>query len=197
MKLLITQTLLSAWRWAIGNEDGSGWEEFMTKLRRESLATNDKMRDGIEFENHVYAALAGTIPDPKLWCREGVIRVASHISGSVLQPSLYRTVEVGGHQFLLHGKPDAVRAGTVFDVKYSEHYHLNKYFGSPQTPMYLRIVGGSKKFEYVISDGKYMYLEWYYPDEVDPIESIISSFMGFLETQHLHNLYIDKWRAHE
>ena len=192
-KLRITQTLLSSWQY-IGKKD-DGYEDFLRTLNREPKQPTKQMLDGIRFESCVNNVLDGAIIEETHEWYKPVTQLAQYLQGSQKQVVIFKDVQVNGVDFLLHGVLDFLRAGIIFDTKYSKRYELNKYLKSPQHPMYLTLVPEAYRFEYLICDGTYLYRECYPRDIVEPIEPTIKCFMEFLDRMNLVDTYIDKWRV--
>lgn len=192
-KVRITQSLLSAWEWSFKVEDG--WEDFLSTLNREKKQPTKAMLDGIRFENCLNSVLKGeTIPEDHEWYTV-IMKMAEELQDAQQQVTLFQEIEVGGQTFLLHGVLDYLKAGRIYDCKFSKTYHLNKYLASPQHPMYLQLVPEARDFTYIISDGKYIYRERYPRDIVPPIEPNIKNFMDFCKKHGLWKTYIEKWRV--
>ena len=193
MTVRITQSLLSAWVWSFKKDEG--YEEFLQALRREKKPMTQAMLDGIKFENVLNSALKGEkIPEDHEWYKV-ITEMAAELDGAQQQVNLYREIEVGGQQFLLHGVLDYLRAGHIWDCKFSKRYELNKYLTSPQTPMYLDLVPEAFDFTYIVSDGKYVYRERY-PREIVPSISItINQFQKYLLQHNLWEIYEQYWRV--
>lgn len=190
-KLRITQTLLSAWGYVYKSDDG--YDEFINTLNRIPKEPTKAMLDGTRFEGCVNAALDGNpIPKDHEWY-EPVTTLARYLKGSQQQVTQFRDIEVDGVPFLLHGVLDFLKAGVIYDTKFSKTYHLNKYFDSPQHSMYFSLVPEARMFKYLICDGKYIYSETYYPGDVVPIERQIQDFMRFLDRQKLIDTFVEKW----
>ena len=192
-KLRITQSLLSAWEWSFKTDNG--YEDFLCTLRREKKPPTKAMLDGIQFENVLNSVLKGEIiPADHEWYPV-ITEMSEELKGSQQQVTLFKEVEVGGQEILLHGVLDYLREGHIWDCKYSKTYHLNKYLNSPQTAMYLRLVEEAKDFTYIVSDGKYVYREKYPRDIVPPIETTINQFLTYLKKHDLFEIYSEKWRV--
>lgn len=193
MTVRITQSLLSAWMWSFKKDEG--YEEFLQSLRREKKPMTQAMLDGIKFENVLNSVLKGEkIPEDHEWYKV-ITEMATELDGAQQQVNLYREIEVGGQQFLLHGVLDYLRAGHIWDCKFSKRYELNKYLTSPQTPMYLDLVPEAFDFTYIVSDGKYVYRERY-PREIVPSISItINQFQKYLLQHNLWEIYEQYWRV--
>lgn len=192
-KFRITQTLLSSWIWA--HKLDNGYEDFLRVLRREKTPQTKAMLDGVNFEGMVNAHLDGAPLDPKHKWAKVIGEVSEELQGSQKQVTLFRDTTVDGVSFLLHGVLDFLRAGVIYDTKFSTKYSVNKYLNSPQHPMYFALVPEAYEFKYIISDGKYVYRERYTPKDTEPIEKTISQFMKFLDRHKLVDLYCENWKT--
>ena len=192
-RYLITQSLLSAWRWGLALDDG--YEDFLKALRREPIQQTRAMLDGIRFENVLNSALKGAEIEPSHEWYAPISELYWTLRGAQQQAAISKDITVQGVGFVLYGRLDYLKAGVVYDAKYSKTYHVGKYIDSPQHPMYLALVPEAREFQYKICDGKYVYTETYHPDEVDPIERTISHCMDFLDKMKLVDIYCDAWRS--
>ena len=195
-KIRITQSLLSSWLWAFKKDDG--YEDFLRTLSREPKQPTQAMLDGIQFENCLNSVLNGEhLPENHKW-KFPIAEMADELWGSQQQVELYKNVVVDGQPILLHGILDYLKAGHIYDCKFSTHYYLNKYLDSPQTPMYLALVPEAFDFTYIICDGKYVYRERYPRDIVQPIEVTLRYFMNYIRSRdELQKILIEKWSAIE
>lgn len=192
-RYLITQSLLSSWLWSYKLE--TGYDDFLKTLRREPIQQNKAMLEGIRFENVLNATLKGAeIGIDHEWYKP-IMELYPTLAGAQQQVRLSRDLTVNGVTFVCYGVLDFLKAGTVFDTKYSKTYSVGKYLDSPQAPMYLFLVPEAREFQYKICDGKYIYTETYRPDEVEPIERTIKNFMGFLDKMNLVETYTTAWRS--
>lgn len=192
-KYRITQTLLSAWLWSY-KLDG-GYEDFLRTLRREKTPPTKAMLDGVRFEGMVNAVLDGAPLDEEHKWAECIREVSGELAGAKKQVTVFRDIKVDGVPFLLHGVLDFLRAGVIYDTKFSTKYSVNKYLNSPQHPMYFALVPEAYEFKYIICDGKYVYRERYTPQDVEPIEKTIAQFMKFLDRHKLVDLYCENWKT--
>ena len=192
-KCLITQSLLSSWLYTYKTD--SGYMDFLKALRKEPVQPTKAMLDGIRFENCLNAVLNGAEIDKTHEWYKPITELYATLKGSQQQVSASRDVTVDGIPFVLYGKLDFLKAGVIYDTKYSKTYRVGKYLDSPQHPMYLALVPEAREFQYKICDGKYIYTETYHPDEVEPIEHTIKCFMNFLEAQGLVQEYFYNWRS--
>lgn len=195
--LRITQTLLSSWKYVYLKEDG--YEEFLRTLNREKKPQTKAMLEGIRFENVLNAVLDGAAIDPKHEWLYPIIEISDELWGASQQVTLFREIEVQGVPFLLHGVLDFLKQGIIYDTKFSTNYKVGKYLDSPQTSMYFALVPEARLFEYIISDGKYVYREKYprylIGDGIEPIERTIDNFMSFLDRQNLLQTFKENWEV--
>ena len=194
-KVRITQTLLSAWLYSFKTDDG--YADFLKTLNREKKQPTKKMLDGVRFESCINNVLDGSVIDKDHEWYGVVTELSNYLWRSQKQVVLFEEIKVEDQVFLLHGVLDFLRAGVIFDTKFSTTYHLNKYLSSPQHSLYLRLVPEARRFEYLISDGQYIYKEVYPRDIVPPIENYIKYFMKFLKQHGLWEVYAEKWSVQE
>ena len=196
-RFLITQSLLSAWRWSLILE--TGYDDFLKTLRREPIQPNKAMLDGIRFENCLNAVLDGAEIEPTHEWYKPIMELYPTLYGSQQQASPSCEMVIDGVRFVLYGKLDFLKAGVIYDTKYSPRYpnkgNANNYIDSPQHPFYFALVPEAREFQYKICDGKYIYTETYRPDEVEPIERTIKNFMDFLDKMNLVETYTTAWRS--
>ena len=192
-KVRITQSLLSSFQWVFRKDDG--FDSFLKTLNREKEPPTQAMLDGIRLENVLNSVLNGEPIDSTHEWFYPIAEMACELHGARQQVTLFQDCEVDGQPFLLHGVLDYLREGHIWDCKFSKRYELNKYLGSPQTPMYLALVPEARDFTYIISDGEYVYRERYPRDIVPPIEPTIKNFMAFCKRYGLWDTYIEKWRV--
>lgn len=190
-KFHLTQSLLSDWQYSFVMEDG--YERFVKSLNRVPKQPTEKMLNGVAFEGCVNSTLNGAyIPEDHKWYKP-VMELAKYLHGSQQQVALKRDIIVEGVCFELFGVLDFLRAGVIYDTKFSDSYRLNKYLHSPQHPMYFYLVPEARRFEYLSCDGKFIYKETYYPEDTEPIELTIKQFMRYLEKHNLIETFTSKW----
>lgn len=197
-RFLITQSLLSSWNYIFSCRDGyedDAMEEFKKKLLREPTEPSEAMLNGIAFEEEVYKESAGVQRTPHPLWESGITAVASIIQGAPVQIRLSKEAEIGGHRFLLYGILDALKAGVIYDVKFSRSYEAGKFLDSPQHSMYLELVPEAWAFTYLVSDGKDLYRETYRRKETTPIQEIIEQFIGSITDMGLFETYKEHWLA--
>lgn len=192
-KFLITQSLLSAWLWAYKLDNG--YEDFLKTLHREPIQPTKAMLDGQRFENVVNAVATGAEIEPTHEWYKPVTDVVGYVKDAQQQVKLSRDISVQGVNFVIYGVLDYLKRGVIYDTKYSKTYHVGKYLASPQHPMYFALVPEAYRFDYLISDGDWVYRETYRPDDVEPIEATIKHFMDYLDSRKLVDTFCENWRS--
>ena len=201
-RYLITQSLLSAWQYMFDCYEG-GEEEakasFLRALNREKEEPTQAMLDGLAFEKAVYGYASGTDVTPDNW-KSGVEKTAAYLRGAQFQVRVSRELEIDGMTFLVYGVLDALKAGTIYDVKYKVKSFgslelAGSYLESPQHPAYFYLVPEAYEFVYLVSDGEDLYTERYTPQECKGIERFIRDFVKSMRDMGLLDLYRQKWEA--
>ena len=199
----MTHSLLSSWLYTMKENpyedlttEKDPMEEFMQTLRREPTPTTDAMQKGIDFEDMVTGFITGDKPlnFNENW-QDAALRVADIIRGGLLQYKAKRTVTVNGMDFLLYGRLDALKAGVIYDIKFSSGYERGKFVAGTQHPTYLEIVPEATCFKYLISNGSEVWTETYTREETPSIFPVISDFVDWLRATGLLDLYKEKWSA--
>lgn len=200
-RYMITHSLLSSWLYAMKEnpfEDATTerdpYSDFLKVLNREPTETTEAMQNGIDFENLVTAIINGNADVNDNWY-EAAKNIASRIKYGVLQCKASKEIEVAGITVLLYGRLDALRAGVIYDIKFSKSYDVGKYIDSTQHPTYFEIVPEAKEFTYLVSNGTNVWPETYRRDESQDIKVIISDFFSWLSAQGLMEKYKEKWLA--
>ena len=192
-KFLITQSLLSSWLYTYRIENG--YQEFLDALNKKPKQPTQAMLDGNRFENVLNSVLDGAIIYSDHEWFQPIGELYLLLIGARQQVKLSRNIEVNGDTFCVYGVLDYLKAGHIYDTKYSKRYQVGKYLESPQTPFYFYLVPEAMDFTYLICDGEYIYKERYFPDEVEPIERLISNFMAFLDKHNLTETYKTLWKS--
>lgn len=201
-RFLITHSLLNSWLYLLRENpyettesEENRLDDFLRVLKRIPTPTTPAMQNGIDFEDMVTAIMDG---EPN-YAHEGWIdaatKIASILDGSVLQYRAKREVVIAGVPFLLYGRLDALRAGTIFDIKFTGKYDVGKYVTYTQHPMYFAIVPEAIDFTYLVSNGSSVWKETYRRDESPAIEPIIADFVEWLKFNGLWELYCEHWLA--
>jgi len=218
MRYLITQSLISAYKYQftdfydIYEKEESAWkaeeraqDDFLSILRREDRPTTEAMQNGIDFEELVVKICEGNRivhdgqydhPQYEKWLK-GACEIAHKVKGSVFQAAISAPLKIGGMEYLLHGRLDALKRGTIYDIKFSSRYEYGKFFDSAQHPMYLALVPEAHTFIYLVySDGR-VYEESYRREDTRDIAPIISEFAEYLNAHGLMEIYKEKWLARD
>lgn len=203
-RLLITQSLLSAWNYTFDCMEGyeeDAMSDFLKALRREPKEMTEAMSNGCAFEDEVYKAahhLGRVTPHPK-W-EKGIQAVASRIMDAAVQVKCYADFSVSGYDFKLFGIMDAIKAGHIYDVKFlskslgsTDVY--GKYLNSPQHPAYLFAMPEAMDFTYLASDGDELYTETYTREMTRPFPEIVEEFVRWLKGMQLIDEYVQHWTA--
>lgn len=169
-------------------------EEFLATLNREKREPSEAMKNGILFENLVTAITWGADDPGDRW-HGAASKIAEIIDGGRLQYRACKEIEVGGLTLLLYGRLDALRAGEIYDIKFSKGYERGKYLDSTQHPVYLELVPEALGFTYLISNGSEVWTERYHRSETPDIMPIISDFLDWLRAMGLMDIYKEKWLA--
>ena len=191
-KFLMTQSLLSSWQYAL---KAGSFDEFLSTLRREKKPQSKAMLDGIRFENVVHAVSDGAEITPEQEWYRPVTEICEIITQGQYQVRASRPLVVDDVEFVCYGILDFLKAGVIYDTKFSRTYRVGKYLDSPQHPMYFYLCPEVRRFEYIISDGNYVYRESYLPEDTEPIEKTVRQFMIWMDRAGLVDLYCENWRS--
>ncbi len=200
-RYLMTHSLLSSWLYAMrenpyedATSDKDPMGEFMLTLRKEPTPTTEAMQKGIAFEDLVTAIVNGTHDTQHRWYTAAA-KVAGIVQGGILQYKARKEISVGGLTLVLYGRLDALKAGGIYDIKFSTGYDRGKYFDSTQHPVYMELVPEAQHFTYLVSNGTEVWTEQYRREETPSIYPIITDFLDWLTAQGLLGLYQEKWLA--
>lgn len=220
-RYLMTHSLLYSWLYAMKDspyEDATtekdAYAEFLQTLRREPTPTTKAMQAGIDFEDLVTKVLQGDgiaayhkenrntgdlekelYPVVEHPWYEGANDVAGIIRGAQLQHKVSKEIVVDGMTLLLYGRLDALKAGTIYDIKFSPKYERGKYIESTQHPTYLELIPEAQRFIYLVSNGTLVWTEPYERADTPSIYPTISTFLAWLtETGHMAT-FKEKWLA--
>lgn len=221
-RYLVTQSLLSAWGYTFDCYEGNEEEarrEFLRVLNREPGEVTQAMLNGIAFEKLCYSIADGSFRpgfENSGHCNpntgepmghkvypfgyQGACKIAEYIKSATFQVRASREIIVDGVTYLVHGVLDALKAGTIYDVKFSSKSFNSvdlpgKYLESPQHPAYFYLVPEAEEFKYLVSDGEEIYIEPYRREDTREIGEIIAEFVKSLRMDGLLELYREKWRA--
>ena len=114
---LITPSLLNSWKNLLEKEYVTV-EDFNQVLNREPTPSSESIEKGFMFEK---------------WCENHY----PETQGGVFQYAAKKPISFGNMEFLLYGRMDCIKAGIIYDFKYTANYECGKYYGNPQTSAYL------------------------------------------------------------
>lgn len=203
----ITKSLIESWNYCYScyeSVSGEAYQAFLSTLRREPRETSPEAQNGIDFENDVYALVNGfpKSQDTPGWWERGERLVADELIGAELQVKVRRELSCHGMDFLVVGVLDALRAGVIKDVKFSNKGFSSadlqgKYLDCSQHPAYFYLVPEAYRFDYIVSDGEDIYTETYYRETTRPFPEIVEEFMRSLEDMGLMDTYKQYWKIKE
>jgi len=200
-------------------------EDFLAALRREQTPTTDAMQRGHDFEELVTLlaedasdfdiydiepqfSMGGSLNDDGIWetrkfkkpqwarWYDGARQIADKVRGGVFQVKINQPLVVGNTEFLLHGRIDVLKFGTIHDIKFASRYEYGNYIDSAQHPMYFAIVPEAHTFSYqVYRDGFGAFEESYRREDTRDVAEIITEFMEYLHARELIELYQQHWLA--
>lgn len=204
MAYRITQTLIGAWNYLYSCPEDAreeAYNDFLDTLNRVRKHPTPEMQNGIDFENEVYKEAAGIArPAHPKWER-GIHAVATALTGAPVQVIVQRGLTtLGATELLVHGVLDALKAGTIYDVKFCNKRFgyaelAGKYLNSPQHSTYFYLVPEATRFQYLVSDGEDLYTETYTRANSVPFEAIAKEFLESLDAMGLMGVYKEKWVA--
>jgi hypothetical protein len=192
-RYLLTQSLLGSWLYIYNAFEGyedNAFDDFLLTLRREPKEQTEAMLAGIDFENLVNAAADGAEAKTS-----AVREIADIVRGGQKQVALYQDKTIGGVDYLLYGRLDYLKAGVIYDIKYSKSYEAGKFTDSIQHPFYFELCPEAPEFKYLISDGNDVFKETYFRNLTPEIDKTVIQFMQFLNERKLAEIYFEKWKA--
>lgn len=202
MAYLMTHSLLSSWLYSMrdnpyadATQEDTSKEDFLRVLRREPTPTTEAMQRGIDFENLVTDIVRGAEIDPEEKWGRAAKAVADIVSGGQLQYVATKAVTINGLELLLYGRLDALKAGAIYDIKFSSGYERGKFIDSTQHPMYMELVPEADFFSYLVSDGNEVWTENYRRDETPSIIPTIVDFLRWLNETGNMEIYLKYWGA--
>ncbi|MCH5186806.1 MAG: hypothetical protein J1F63_00280 [Oscillospiraceae bacterium] len=203
MSYLITQTLIGSWNYMHSCREEcqkDAYNDFLRTLNRIPQETTPAMQNGIDFENEVYKAAAGISRTAHPKWESGINAVAAIIKGAPVQVKAQRELTIGSMDLLVYGIMDAIKAGKIYDVKFSNKSFSSvdlagKYLDSPQHPTYFYLEPEAQEFQYLVSDGVDLYTEVYTRGNSRPFKEIAEEFLSSLDAMNLLDAYKENWEA--
>ncbi len=203
-RYMVTHSLLSAWLYSLkenpysdATTEENPMEDFLKVLRREPREATEAMQNGLEFEAVCYRFANG---DHSLFSNEdkwgdAASEISDIIKGGTFQLKAKKMLTVAGTDVLLFGVLDVLKAGRIYDIKFTKSYDRGKFFDSTQHPAYFELIPEAQEFTYLASNGSAVYTETYRREEARSIFPVISDFFSWLDAAGLTQIYREKWRA--
>lgn len=200
MKMLITPTLLNAWTFFLNA--GEDWEEkaredFLATLRKEPFLPTPAIQAGIDFERDVMkVALGGELDEEDESYNACVCEVAGIVRHGQWQVKVQKNIMVSGEEILLYGKVDVLKGPFCYDIKFTGKYEAPKYQASAQHLLYIECLETVPVFQYLVSDGKAVYVEEYRKDSIPLVDPMVSDFLSWMGANPTYGeIFRDKWKA--
>jgi hypothetical protein len=198
MKTLITYSLLSAWQWlfnATGDYEQTAMSDFMATLKREKRPYSEAAERGFEFERLVEGIIDGRGQPGHKWY-DAAQKIAEVVKGGQSQYKAKKEISYGtGKDLLLYGRMDYLKAGVIYDVKFTGSYSIGKFFNSLQHPVYFELVPEASEFVYLISNGSQVWRESYRREDALDLNTAIFEFFDYLTFAGLLPVYEANWQA--
>ncbi len=187
-KYLITPSLLNSWKYAISLENDYGnLEDFKKVLSREPKETTEVQQIGYDYEEFMTKNYDST-------------------KNGCYQVKLSKNISTKTGTYVLYGRLDCLKAGTIYDYKYKGSYDVGSFVDSYQHPIYLELCPEATEFVYLICNnykkGKKLeeinvYRENYTRDSLKEIDISheIDSFISWLKANELYDLYCKNWES--
>jgi hypothetical protein len=186
---LITPSLYLSWKYWMNSED-DGRAEILDTLNKAEKEKTAAMQAGIDFENDILKICEGGFVDD--FC---AMEAADIVRGGMWQQRVSR--ELNGD--LVYGIADVIKRNTIYDIKRVSQYDLGKYEGSIQHLIYM-YAAEIPNFEYVISDGREVYVETYHWESksLDMLRARIADLKdSILADTELSLAFIKNWKYRE
>ena len=187
-KYLITASLLDSWTKLL-TTDYLTMAKFMSVLRREQQPQSEQAKKGEEFETY----MQNTCPET--------------FNGQY-QVKLSRVLKSSSNtQFLVYGRLDCLKAGKVYDYKFTQNYEVGKFAQNFQSQVYLYLVPEATEMVYIIginkpkilreneNDKYYIYHEEYSREDLKPLKNIIDEFEDWLKSMGLWEEFKKYWKS--
>lgn len=186
-KYLITPSLLNSWKYAISQDNEYGnLEDFKKVLSREPTEETEAIKTGYQYEDFM-------------------IKNYEPTKNGCYQVKLSKDITTSTGNYVLYGRFDCLKAGKIYDYKYTSNYDVGKFYSNYQTPIYLELEPNATEIEYLVcnnyGEGKKLeelniYHEVYRRDEIKlDITQEIDNFINWLSVNKLLDLYHEKWKS--
>lgn len=195
----ITPTLLNSWQYYLSSSEENQEktkQSFLDCLKKIKSEPTEAMQRGIDFENDVRAYdERGEISEDLT-----VNEIGEFIKGGLWQEPVSKVIEVDNKQILLFGYSDIIKQSKIYDIKRVSTYKLGKYYNSVQHKIYM-LCTGILDFDYLVSDGKEVFVESYSITSIQELENEIKNkvyeFLMWLKIVNLYDIYTEHWKSEE
>lgn len=195
----LTCSLINSWNYMMEADDVvPAMESFMNYLGRGPSETTRAMQAGLDFERWVQEFADSSNIDYEGKTPETVAAVrnfARRVRDGMPQVASSKRMAIDGEDIKLVGIADWVGAGIITDIKRVQRYEYGKYQCSAQHPMYMELFPEALRFDYLIFDGHYCYLEQYRRGDFRPIYDIAREFLRYLKDTDLFQIYKTHWEV--
>lgn len=194
----VTATLINSWLFYLKSREE--WEEkakadFLNCLNKVKTEPTKAMQKGIDYEN-----LVRLCDEKGLYIQTDatVNEIVKRIKGGLWQETVSKIIDINGLKVLVYGKADVIKQDTIYDIKRVSNYEIGKYLKSFQHKCYL-FCTGLQFFEYLVSDGKSVYIEPYTPKTnlEEDIKLTVLDFFNWLKKTNLFDVYLEKWKGED
>lgn len=190
---LITPSLYSSWYYYRAIETKTQ-DDFINVLNKVKTEQNQRMLDGIRFEDDIVANINGIAPQGTESYVNCVEEIAKLVKGSFFQVKCYKEAKIGGVNFLLYGRADAVCRQYIGDIKYVEKYDLGKYESSIQHLLYCYALE-MNNFKYLISDGNDCFIEDYVRNDTLLFSRVSDMYDDIMYHAQFREPFMKNWKA--
>ena len=196
----LTASLLNSWLYATDPEASEeAYASFLDTLEHKVRPKTRAMETGIAFEDLVtrLAQSPKDLPEVSENDMRIAIQMAKRVGRGVPQVRAEKTAKINGLPIQLVGVADWLGAGILSDIKRVQRYEYGKYQFSTQHPMYLELFPEAMRFDYLIYDGQFFYIEQYRRGDCRPISESCGAFLKYLDDADLMETYQKNWRVNE
>lgn len=196
----LTASLLNSWLYATDPESSEeAYASFLDTLERKVRPKTRAMETGIAFEDLVtrLAQSPKDLPEVSENDMRVAIQMAKRVGRGVPQVRAEKTAKINGLPIQLVGVADWLGAGILSDIKRVQRYEYGKYQFSTQHPMYLELFPEAMRFDYLIYDGQFFYIEQYRRGDCRPVLESCGAFLKYLDEADLLETYQKNWRVNE
>ncbi len=163
-------------------------QDWLNTLNKVKTPTTEILQRGIDFENAVHA-----ITEDYPVEHENAAGVAEVVKGGMWQVKLSKNIG----NYVLYGIADVIKRDTIYDIKRVTSYDCPKYEQSIQHLIYMEC-SGLDNFEYLISDGKNLYREYYHKDRdnLNKLIGRIDNMVGFIrQNDEFNQAFETNWHS--